>query len=99
MADVQQVGVYSQVDAVEHDAHVLERLRRGEVDDVVLTSSNIAKALARLLDDACLDRMRSGRPRIVSISPVTSAAIRELGWPVGAEAATYTMDGVVQAML
>ena len=99
VADVHQVAVYSQVDAVEHDGLVLDRLRRGEIDDVVLTSSNIARALARALDDACLDRMRSGRPRIISISPVTSAAIRELGWPVAAEAETYTMEGVVKAML
>jgi uroporphyrinogen-III synthase len=35
---------------------------------------------------------------LVSISPVTSATIRELGLPVAAEAAVYTGEGIVEAL-
>jgi len=99
IAQVQQVAVYAQVDAVQPDPDILEQLRRGEIDDVVLTSSNIARSLARLLDDPCQAMLRSGQTRIVSISPVTSATVRELGWPVAVEATQYTMAGVVQALM
>src|SRR5439155_6099095 len=77
VAQVQQVAVYSQVDIAQHDPLVLERLRKGEIDDVVLTSSNIARALARHLDESCQAQLRSARTRVVTISPVTSAVVRE----------------------
>jgi uroporphyrinogen III methyltransferase / synthase len=99
IAQVQQVVVYAQRDVAQADPVVLDQLRSGEIDDVVLTSSNIARSLARLLDEACQARLRTRKPGIISISPVTSAAVKEIGWPVAAEAVEYTMDGVVQALL
>jgi uroporphyrinogen III methyltransferase/synthase len=99
VAEVEQVAVYSQVDAVQPDTAVLDALRRGEVDYVLLTSSNIARSLARVLDAPCQQRLRSGETRIVSISPVTSAAIRELDWPVAAEATVYTMQGMIDSLV
>jgi uroporphyrinogen-III synthase len=35
----------------------------------------------------------------ISISPVTSAALREVGLPVAAEATEYTAAGVVEALV
>jgi uroporphyrinogen-III synthase len=35
----------------------------------------------------------------VSISPITSATLRELGLEPAAEAREYTMEGVAQALL
>lgn len=99
IAQVDQVAVYSQVDALDADSEVFNCLRRGEIDYVTLTSSNIARALARVLDDPCRDRIRAGDVRLISISPVTSATIQELGWPVAAEAVEYTTDGVVEALV
>jgi uroporphyrinogen III methyltransferase/synthase len=99
IAEVQQIAVYRQTDVAEADAGVIGRLRNGDVDFVLLTSSNIARALARLLDAECQARMRSGKTHIVSISPVTSAAVRALGWPVAAEARVYTVAGVVEALV
>ena len=98
-AAVEQVAVYSQVDAVEPDGAALAALRRGEVDLVALTSSNIARALARLLDADALRWIQSGRTRLVTISPGTSAAVRELGWPVAGEAAEFTASGVAAALV
>ena len=96
---VEQIAVYSQVDAVDLDAEVIEQLRRGAIDFVTLTSSNIARALLTRLDDTCLSQIRAGRTRLVTISPVTSAEVQALGLPVAAEAKTATMDGVVQAII
>jgi uroporphyrinogen III methyltransferase/synthase len=99
VARVEQVAVYSQKDAVDAGAPALDCLRRGELDYVTLTSANIARALVRALDEVCRARLASGQVKLVSISPVTSAAVRELGLPVAAEAAEYTMGGVVDALL
>jgi len=99
VAEVEQVAVYSQCDAVDWDAAVLEELKAGHVDYVTLTSSNIARALVRSLEASGLAVLRDGRVRLVTISPVTSAAVRELGLPVAAEAREYTVAGVVTALL
>jgi uroporphyrinogen III methyltransferase/synthase len=98
VAEVVQVAVYSQVDAEGPDEETREQLRAGQVDYVTVTSSNIARALARGLGPEGLDHVRSGRTGLVSISPVTSATIRELGLPVAAEAGVYTADGVAEAV-
>jgi uroporphyrinogen III methyltransferase/synthase len=99
VAEVDQVAVYSQVDAIDPNSEALACLRRGEVDYVTVTSSNIARALARALDETCRNVIESGRVKLVSISPVTSAAIRELGLPVAAEATTFTSEGVMEALV
>lgn len=99
VADADQVAVYCQVDALEANSEVLDGLRRGEIDYVTLTSSNIARGLLRLLDETCRDRILAGQVQLVSISPVTSAAIRAFGLPVAAEASQYTVAGVVEALV
>ncbi len=99
VAEVEQVAVYAQVDAVEADPAVLDALRRGEIDCVTLTSANVARGFVRLLDEPGRRRLESGEVKLVSISPVTSAALAELGLPVAAEAAEYTTAGVIAALL
>jgi uroporphyrinogen III methyltransferase/synthase len=99
VAEVEQIAVYSQVDAVDPGAEALEALRQGQIDAITLTSSNVARSLVRALDSESLQRIRSGSVRLVSISPITSAAIRELDLPVAAEATEFTSEGVVRAML
>jgi uroporphyrinogen III methyltransferase/synthase len=99
VARVDQVAVYSQEDVPAADSGLFELLRNGELDYITLTSSNIARSLARLLPAEVDAALRAGRMRVVSISPVTSAAVRELGWPVAAEARVYTMEGVLEALI
>jgi uroporphyrinogen III methyltransferase/synthase len=99
VAAVDQVAVYSQVDALEAAPDVLEQLRAGRIEYVALTSSNIARALLRALDAETRGRIEAGTVQLVTISPVTSAAVRELGLPVAAEAAVYTAAGVVDALV
>jgi uroporphyrinogen III methyltransferase/synthase len=99
VADVEQVAVYSQADVIEPDPAVLDALRRAEIDYVTLTSPNVARSFVAVLDGACRARLQSGEVRLVTISPVTSAAVRELGLAVAAEATEYTADGVVDALV
>jgi uroporphyrinogen III methyltransferase/synthase len=99
VATVDQVAVYSQVDALNNAPGVLHELGRGGIDYVTLTSSNIARGLLRGLDEASRSRIERGDVKLVTISPVTSAAVRELGLPVAAEAAEYTTAGVLDALV
>jgi uroporphyrinogen III methyltransferase/synthase len=99
VAEVDQVAVYSQADALEEAPEVMGQLRAGEIAYVTLTSSNIARALLRALDPACRARVEAGDVKLVTISPVTSAAVRELGLPVAAEATEYTTAGVAEALV
>jgi len=99
VAHVEQVAVYSQVDVAAVDPAVLERFGRGEIDFVTVTSSNIARALWALLDAPSREQILRGRVKLVSISPVTSATLREMGLPVAAEAEVFTAAGVVEALV
>jgi uroporphyrinogen III methyltransferase/synthase len=98
VAEVEQVAVYVQVDSLAVDPALVDEIRQGRIDFITLTSSNIARALVHSLDDGALAALRDGRVELVSISPVTSAVIRELGLPVAAEAKEYTTAGVVAAI-
>jgi uroporphyrinogen III methyltransferase/synthase len=99
VATVDQIAVYSQVDAPDMDPQVLLALSRGEIGYVTLTSANIARALLRSLDETATMRIRSGDVKLVTISPVTSAAVREFGFEPAAEATEYTVDGVINAVM
>jgi len=98
-ASVDQITVYSQVDLLPANQDALDGLRNGTIEFVTVTSSNIARALGDALDQESKANVKSGRVKLVSISPVTSAVIRELGLPVAAEAAEYTTAGVVQTLI
>jgi uroporphyrinogen III methyltransferase/synthase len=97
VAEVEQIAVYSQMDAV--DGNLAEVLRQGHIDYITLTSSNIARALLGKCDEPTRSFIKNGAVQLVSISPVTSAAVRELGYVVSAEATKYTMDGVLAALV
>ena len=92
-AGVDQVAVYSTVEIEEPNPDVADALRAGEVGWVTVTSSPTARSLVRLYGE-----LLKGT-RIVSISPLTSASLRELGYPPAVEATPHTMDGMVEALL
>lgn len=99
LCEVEQIAVYSQVDALHLEETVLDHLRRGEIDYVTLTSANIARSLLNRLDATCRARITAGEVRLISISPVTSAEVRQLGLPIAAEAREATAEGLVEAMI
>ncbi|MHB8969289.1 MAG: uroporphyrinogen-III C-methyltransferase [Pirellulaceae bacterium] len=89
---VDQVVVYESVDVETPDPEVAQKLRAGRIDWITVTSSAIARALWTLFGN---DLQQT---RLVSISPVTSEVLRELGLEPAAEAAEATMAGVVAAL-
>ncbi len=96
---VEQVSVYEQVDSVDADDAVLDALRRGEIRYVTLPSSNIARGLLSAFDETIRGRVERGEVRLVAISPETGKAVRELGYPVAAEADVFTEDGLIDAVV
>ncbi|MFN3153529.1 uroporphyrinogen-III C-methyltransferase [Bremerella sp.] len=92
-ADVTEVVTYESTDVTETSPDVQRQIEGSGFDWVIVTSSAIARATAQLVPEA----MKNSN--IVSISPITSDTIRELGYEVTVEAKVYTMDGIVQAIL
>ena len=92
-ARVEQVTVYDQVDAVDPDPAVLDALRRGEIRYVTLPSSNIARGVLGAFDETIRGRVERGEVQLVAISPETGKAVRELGYPVAAEATCSPRTG------
>jgi uroporphyrinogen III methyltransferase/synthase len=90
---VEQVVVYTSRDVAAAEPEVLSQLADGKIDWVTVTSSAIARSVVRLLGEGLR------RTRLVSISPITSATLAELGQEVSAEANPYTMSGIVAAVL
>jgi uroporphyrinogen III methyltransferase / synthase len=91
-ATVEQVVVYTSSDATEADPDVAALLRAGKIDWITVTSSAIARSLARLFGDDLR------RAKLASISPLTSSVLRELGYQPAAEAVEYTLAGLTAAI-
>jgi uroporphyrinogen III methyltransferase / synthase len=98
VASVEQVVAYEQVDAVDTGSEAFNSLRRGEIEFVTLSSSNVARALLAHFDDTLKGRVARGEVKLVCISPETGRVVRDLGFGVSAEAEVYTSDGLIAAV-
>jgi len=97
-AELQQLVVYRHRDVAEWSHEVVRLLSDGQLDWIGVSSPAIARNVARLLPDAA--RQYLGQQiRLASISPVTTAACQEVGLPVSAEAAEYTWNGILDAIV
>ena len=90
---VEQVVVYQSIDVESADAEIAARLQAGRINWITVSSSAIARSLVKLFGD---DLRKS---KLVSISPITSDTLRELGFEPAAEAREYTMEGIVDAIV
>jgi uroporphyrinogen III methyltransferase/synthase len=90
---VEQIVVYQSVDVEQPAPEIAQKMAAGQIDWTTVTSSAIARSLVRLFGDSLR------KTKLVSISPITSATLRELGYEPAAEAREYTMAGVVNAIL
>ena len=89
---VTELVVYRSVDVEQAETAILAKMERGEFDWTTATSSSIARSLVRLFGE------RLKRTRIVSISPMTSGVLYELGYPSALEAREASMSGIVDAL-
>ena len=92
-AGVDQVPAYRTVDVDEPNQDVADALKAGEVHWITVTSSPTARSLVRLYGDL----LRTAK--IVSISPLTSATLKELGYDPTVLATPHTVDGLVNTLL
>jgi uroporphyrinogen III methyltransferase/synthase len=90
---VDQVVAYTSADVQEPVPHVAQAVEERTIDWVTVTSSAIARSLVRLFGKRLNDL------KLASISPVTSATLRELGHEPSVEAAEYTTEAVVRAIV
>jgi len=90
--EVEQVVVYTSQDIAERDPHIGELLEAGHIDWITVTSSAIARSLAKMFGN------QLASARLASISPVTSQTLRELGFEPAAEAAQATTADLVAAI-
>jgi uroporphyrinogen III methyltransferase/synthase len=92
-AIVEQIVVYTSTDVEQPDAQIARMLRTGQIDWITVTSSAIARSLARLFGD----ELR--RSKLANISPITSGVLRECGYQPAAEATEYTLAGLAAAIV
>ncbi len=93
---VEEITVYESRDVPPDRPEVGQitaAMAAGRINWVTVTSSAIARSLVRMFGE----KLR--RVKLVSISPITSGVLAELGFPPAAEAIRYTMDGVVAAIV
>jgi uroporphyrinogen III methyltransferase/synthase len=97
-AIVDVVAVYRLVTAVP-PAEVLERVATGRADAIVFASGGTARRFVEVIRVAGFDEVKAlARTVVVSIGPVTTAALRELGIRVDTEAGTSTSKSVATAL-
>jgi len=89
---VEQLVVYESLDVEKPDPTIAAKMAAGQIHWTTVTSSAIARSLANLFGDSL------HKTKLASISPITSATLRDLRFEPAAEAGEYTMDGVVAAI-
>ncbi len=94
-ARVDVVAAYQTVTPPGAEASARELFSSGEAPDwTTFTSSSTAANLAKMVGAEALRSTRAA-----SIGPVTSATLREIGIEPAVEAADYTVDGLITAIV
>jgi uroporphyrinogen III methyltransferase / synthase len=92
-ATVEQVVIYESRDVDSPQDEIRDALAGGKIDWVTVTSSAIARSLARMFGNDL------NKTRLAAISPLTAEVLSELGFAPLAVAETYTTGGIVAAIL
>ncbi|MEW6352564.1 MAG: uroporphyrinogen-III C-methyltransferase [Thermodesulfobacteriota bacterium] len=79
-------------------ARIRGMLERGEIDVITFTSSSTVSHFVEMVGLDAARRLQEG-VLVASIGPVTSETIRHNGLPLGVEAESYTVDGLLEALV
>ncbi len=90
--EFEELIAYQSRDVESVDLEVAKRISDNLVDWITITSGAIARSTIRVFGEDVR------KAKLVSISPGTSAVLRELGFEPDAEAETYDMNGMVEAI-
>jgi uroporphyrinogen III methyltransferase / synthase len=97
-ARVDEIAVYETVMDEESVQRVLEALTQGGVDLVTFTSSSTVTNFHHMLPEDQRETLMKG-VQTAAIGPITAETARQLGFRIDIEAQTYTIDGLVDAIL
>ncbi|MBN2712373.1 MAG: uroporphyrinogen-III C-methyltransferase [Planctomycetes bacterium] len=98
-ASVDEVTAYHTVNESEVAPETVESLENCSIDAITFASSSSARNFSSLLGNRLKALVDGGkRPLFISIGPITSAAMKECGLPVDAEAMEYTIPGLLAAL-
>ncbi|TWU54681.1 Uroporphyrinogen-III C-methyltransferase [Rubripirellula tenax] len=92
-AVVTEIAAYQNRDITSVDSKLAARVDAGEVDWVTVTSSASAANLHRMFGESL------HQCKLVSLSPVTSGTLRDLGHVVAAEANPHTIDSMIDLIV
>ncbi len=97
-AILDEVVVYQNIDVPALPEAVLDDIEQGRLNWIGLSSPSIARNLADKLTPAARAQLGQ-RVRLASISPVTTSAAQEAGLPIAVEAAVYSWEGILEAIM
>ncbi|MGD8369115.1 MAG: uroporphyrinogen-III C-methyltransferase [Desulfobacterales bacterium] len=97
-AEVDEVAAYRTLSVRDQAGALIDALEKGKVDMVTFTSSSTVKNFRSLLPD---DRVQALMEpvTVASIGPITSETAVGIGFRVDVTAGTYTVPGLVEAIL
>ena len=97
-ARVDEITVYRTVPVTDSAEQLIAALRSGGIDLVTFTSSSTVRNFKALLpEEDFKDLMRP--VTVASIGPITSDTARKLGFDVHVAAETFTIPGLVEAIV
>jgi len=92
------VTVYKTVLPDTNRDEVLEFLKENKVDYITFTSSSTVKNFFEMFKNVSI-RDYLSNIKLVSIGPITSSTLRELGYNPSLEAEKFTIEGIVKAIM
>ena len=97
-AEVDEIPVYVTRIAEDNTATLLARLAEQGIDCITFTSSSTVRNLKKLIPEASFKQLLAP-VTIACIGPITADTARELGFDVHLVADTYTIPGLVDALI
>ena len=97
-AAVNEIPAYETLKAVENTDDLLQKLKDNHIDLITFTSSSTVKNFKALLPAKNFTKLIQG-VTIASIGPITSDTAKELGFDVHITAESYTIPGLIEAIL
>jgi uroporphyrinogen III methyltransferase/synthase len=97
-AKVDEIPAYETLKATENADDLIKQLAEKRVDLITFTSSSTVKNFKELLAAENFQKLVQGA-LIASIGPITTATAKESGFDVHITAESYTIPGLVEAIL
>ncbi len=95
-ANVSDVALYETRPAKEPPAGLAEAIDAGRINWITFSSSSTVKNFLSLLGTDYRNRL--SRTKLASIGPITTATLKEAGLAPTAEARTFNIDGLIDAI-